>query len=261
MINPVIAKILNGHESKNLNLIKNGFQMLNFGTNFHTDMLCERYGGLSLKVNNNIYGPHDIYLRAISMNFKNLEIFDITSVRNIEDHTIVSLFSERANSLKSLKLPKYINTLSMDSIEILRNFQHLIELQIGNRMFRHRNENDNLWISVLSNLPKLKKLIIFNTGDSYFYTIFENKKFGHLEELEFKNDITLEAVDKNMLRTVAENCPNLIKFVINGSVLIENEDLNVIQKLRKLCCFTVRNCKFITKDYIEKTFGKIGVFE
>ena len=81
-------------------LIEKGFQMLKFGRNFHIDMLNLEN---SLTVDNIEYEPSDIYLRAISMNFENLQHLDINSINVFNDHAILFLMKEKVNSLKSLK--------------------------------------------------------------------------------------------------------------------------------------------------------------
>ena len=44
-------------------------------------------------------------------------------------------------------------------------------------------------------------------------------------------------------------------------MVLRNLPQNVEKKLSKLQCLRIKNCKQITKEYIEEIFGDIGVFE
>ena len=272
VINPVIAKILNGHESKNLNLIKNGYKMLNFGTNFHPDML--NLDNL-MTVDNIKYVPNDIYLRAISINFRNLQCLDISELIDFQDHAILSLLKEKANSLKILKLPNCWLTrkgwLSLEnwkkvqknSIEYLKNFQQLQELQISNYVSKvsHLAFDCDMLSIVLSNLPNLKKLNVVVNENIYLM----NENFEHLEWLELR----VEGIPLSQF-FIADICihgQNLTTFVINGAYNITNDYFEegfacyMNNRLTKLRCFRIKNCKNITKEYFEEMFPGIGIFE
>ena len=90
--------------------------------------------------------------------------------------------------------------------------------------------------------------------------MFENVKFENLEWLELKDDLWNNAVNGHVLMTIANNCPNLTNLVITRC-MITNEDLNMLKDLSKLCCFRVKNCRYLTKEYFEEIFGTVGYFE
>ena len=256
-----------------LELIKKGFQLLKLGTNFNMDMLNFEN---SITVDNIEYEPSDIYLRAISMNFENLQCLDISELIGFRDQTILSLLKEMANSLKSLKLPncwlrhkgwqteENWNKVQKSSIEILQNFQQLNELQISNYvsiMSRQLFYYDILSL-VLSKLPYLKKLIVeVDHYDTNTYLI--NNNFEHLEWLELR--VKQVHLSKFFLIGITIHCQNLETLIIDGADDLKHDDLDCINKrltrLTKLRCFRIKNCKKITKEYFENKFVNIGIFE
>ena len=188
------------------------------------------------------------------------------SVFDIDGRTIMTILRERANSLKSLKLPKnwledkFMKNWDIQySIRLLKHLHLLNELQISNCITKICYElfNFNMLATVLSKLPNLKKLIIIVDE---FNTFFGDEKFENLENLELKVESETRMVNVFPF-VVVRNCPNLTKLEISGAETIQNKDLDVIKKLSKLQCLRIKNCKQITKEYIEETFGDIGVFE
>ena len=252
-----------------------GFQMLNFGVEFNDEFVYERYyyaypriqesaklriGSITNVTNwiekyqrnrNSIwYTASDIYLRAISIHLKNLDRFDFSLLGEISKHAFEFFFNERAISLKRLKITRYFQSCALTS-DLIECLQNLNELEVGHQISRHA--------LALSMLPNLRKLIISYVGRT-FSNLFENVKFENLEWLELKDDLWNNALNGHVLMTITKNCPNLTKLVI-AQCNVTNEDLDVIKNLSKLCCFRVRNCRYITKEYFEEMFGEIGFFE
>ena len=273
IVNNIVIETNEEVDMEKLELIEKGFEMLNFGIDFNMETFV-LLGQMT--IDNIIFEPSDIILRAISMNFENLQCLDISELIGFRDQTILSLLKEMANSLKSLKLPncwlrhkgwqteENWNKVQKSSIEILQNFQQLNELQISNYvsiMSRQLFYYDILSL-VLSKLPYLKKLIVeVDHYDTNTYLI--NNNFEHLEWLELR--VKQVHLSKFFLIGITIHCQNLETLIIDGADDLKHDDLDCINKrltrLTKLRCFRIKNCKKITKEYFENKFVNIGIFE
>ena len=166
-----------------------------------------------------------IYLKAISINLKNLEYLDLCLKGCIRNNTFNLFFNEWASSLKSLKIDiapinYYSLQLSIHELTLLMDFSNL----------------------------------------RAFCKMFRNVKFEKLECLKFNFLGCYRESTRGFLMAIPENCPNLTNLVITECA-IPNEDLDVLKNLSKLSSLRVKNCHNISKEYFEELFGEIGYYE
>ena len=194
-----------------------GFRMLNFGIEFENEFVVNiRH----LRIPNGHYKYHnlfrryirefidyeinEIYLRAILIHLKNIDCFDISSFGEISNLSFEFFFSERAISVKSLKLN--ISQARALTPDLMGCLQNLNELEVGHQISRHA--------SALSMLPNLRKLIIFYTGMLNIPNVFENVKFENLEWL--KGDGT-EFLGSHICRSLIEKMVKNQKTISFGN--------------------------------------------
>jgi hypothetical protein len=207
----------------------------------------------------------DLFLIAISNNYKNLKILILEMCNQITDHGLIAIASKCLHLEHIDVSSENISDLSL--IEISKNCSNL-KFLILNRCYKI---TDSAFILIAKNCLKLEKIDIFNNENITDFSLIEisknilNLKIISLFNCSLITNCGLMAILKNCLKlesvklcynqnitdialiSIANNCLNLKILWLNCEKITENGVFEIVKNCLKLNELSYQNCNSLER--------------